>query len=206
MKKISILFLPEHLDKTFNSVGIDKSQLDLLSSHIEMTKPYYDKNYETTLREESKIIRSDLDLKNFFNNKVSNQDITDFIVTNVFLFKKLFKNYRSETGVVSDLLYSGITDYDKVDGKYKDFQDIMSMYVNNDIIINENNLNQVFSIIRKDNCIFVILKNGFSNLLTLNREDLQKSFINLIFDQMIKTYEEQSFLETGLLVSYLRTL
>lgn len=84
------------------------------------------------------------------------------------------------------------------------------MYVgrdgNGENIINENNLNTVFSFVRKDNCIFVILKNGFSNLFTLNRVDLQKSFSNLLFGQLIKTYGEQTLYESGLLVRYLESM
>lgn len=206
MKKISLVFLPQHLQATFNSVKINLDDLDLLSTEIELNKEHYDQTYYSREFSKSTVFNHPEDLSNFFKNKVSLQDITDFIVINKYLTKKLFKSHSVDNYVVDNLIDSGIVNYDKTTGTYKQYNELLSMYHNSDILINENNLDQVFSFVKKDNCIFIILKNGFSNLITLNREDLQKSFITLIFDQMIKTYGEQTVYETGLLVNHLESL
>lgn len=206
MKKISLVFLPQHLQSTFNSVKINLDDLDLLSTEIELNRENYDPNYYNREFTRSTVFDHSEDLTNFFKNKISLQDITDFIVINKYLSRKLFKCYSVDNFVVDNLISSGIVNYDKTDGSYKQYNELLAMYHNKDIVINENNLDQVFSFIKKDNCIFIILKNGFSNLFTLNREDLQKSFITLIFDQMIKTYGEQAVYETGLLVNHLESL
>lgn len=206
MKKISLVFLPEHLQATFNSVKIDLADIDLLSTEIELLREHYDKNYYLRVFEKSTVFNHSDDLTNFFKNKISLQDITDFIVFNRFLCKKLFRSYTSDNYVVDNLIMSNILSYEKTEGSFVQYKELLDMYFDSENNINENNIDTVFSTVRKDNCIFVILKKGFSNLFTLNREDLQKSFITLIFDQMIKTYGEQAVYETGLLVNHLDSI
>ena len=208
MKRIGIIFLPEHLQKVFESVKVDLSVLDAFSADIGFERQLYSKDYYADERESDKIYR-DEDLNIYFKNKISTQDIVDFISFNQFVNNKLFNSYCiNASKFLNDLRYSGLIPYDFKTNE--NMIELLNMYVgrggNGEFIINENNLNTVFSFVRKDNCIFVILKNGFSNLFTLNRVDLQKSFSNLVFGQLIKTYGEQTLYESGLLVRYLESL
>ena len=209
MKRISFIFLPEHLEKTFASVKVDLSVLDTFSADIGFNRELYSKDYYASERESDKVYGNEDDLYRYFKNKISVQDIVDFISFNQFINNRLFNSYCLHTSkFLEDLSYSGLMPYDHK--PEENMIELLNMYVgkggNGEFIINENNLNNVFSIVRKDNCIFVILKNGFSNLFTLNRVDLQKSFSNLLFGQLIKTYGEQALYTSGLLVRYLESL
>ncbi len=209
MRRISFIFLPEHLQKVFESVKVDLSILDAFSADIGFDRELYSKDYYAAEKESDKIYRDESDLQSYFKYKISIQDIVDFISFNQFINNKLFNSYCIRTSkFLDDLSSSGLMPY-----SFKSNEntiELINIYVsrggNGENIINENNLNTVFSFVRKDNCIFVILKNGFSNLFTLNRVDLQKSFSNLLFGQLIKTYGEQSLYESGLLVRYLESM
>lgn len=208
MRRISFIFLPEHLQKVFESVKVDLSVLDAFSADIGFNKELYSKDYYAEVSTSDKIYREQ-DLYGYFKNKISVQDIVDFISFNRFVNNKLFNNWSVRTSeFLQDLEYCGLVPYNT--NINDNMIEMLNMYVgkggNGEFIINENNLNTVFSFVRKDNCIFVILKNGFSNLFTLNRVDLQKSFSNLLFGQMVKTYGEQTLYESGLLVRYLESL
>jgi len=194
---IDIVFIPDYILTTLEANKITLSSIDSLARSYSDTKDH----------------RIMDNFKESISNKLSVTDLTDIVTTNNIVYKALFNmNRYKKDGHTSDFLLNAC-DYavmDKSSYSYnlnKEELEVLNILIDPnkeiDTIIVSGDKNEIYSTVVTDNTLFVVLHEGFGNVLIRNDYD-KSTVLKGLIDYTIKSFSYERIKYTNILKQFIR--
>lgn len=216
MKSISVVAIPEYLLTTMKSVGISLADINVfgvngINNNVEYGSLKADgsNNYTYT---DSNYARGNLsgdDLGLFFKNKLSNNDIHDLVSGNEIFYTYVLnaRTYMSNNHLANEIPYMQYCNYFNDKSSYNNnVVELLQHLSKGRFTISEDNFKDTFTIVIENDTLFLILKEGFGNLVSCNRSDLKDLILDLIIEQSFDSFGEQITINSGMFSCYLGKL
>jgi len=194
---VDMVFIPDYILTTLQANKITLSSIDSLARSYSETK-------------DSRIVDG---FKDSLSNKLSISDLTDILTTNNIVYKALFNmnKYRLD-GSTTDFLFNAC-DYaimDKSSYKWnlnKEELEVLNIFISDtkeiDSIIVSGDKNEIYSTVITDNTIFVVLHEGFGNILIRNDYD-KSDILKGLIDYTIKSFSYERIKNTLMFKQFIR--
>lgn len=215
MKSISLVAIPAFLLTTMKSVGISLADINVFgaggtrSLHLPNDpRSTSESNYTTREPFHSHQKLGASELSKFFKNKLSNNDIHDLVSSNDLLCTYVLGLRSYALGhLTSEIPYLEYNNYfnDK-SSQQNSTVGLLQFLSNSGFIISEDNYKDTFELRVENDTLFLILKEGFGNLVHCNRSDLKDLVLDLIIEQSFNSFGEQITINSGLFGCYLGKL
>lgn len=185
----SVVYIPDYL-----SSALDTSTLiNIAGIGFEMGK----KVYASSIENRKAIV-------DIFNNKLSKYDIISFISINQYLYKLVNNANPYDMNNLVEFLTNGeLNDYaTELYYGNKEYLDVLNILKSSNTM--SENKNNIYNFIHADGVIFVILHEGFSNLVIDSKEGLQE-FREDLLNSMYSNFNDEQVNSTKLFKTFLKT-
>ena len=180
----SVIYIPDFLSSALDT----KTLVDIANMGYDIGKHSY--TYTRDIRNE---------IKSIIEDKLSKYDIRSFISLNNFLYKFINDtNVYRMNGIVDFLSGGEINDYNFD----KEYLDVLNILKSSNTM--SDNINDMYDFVNADGVIFVILHEGFSNLVIDSKEGLHKFREDLI-NSMYSNFNDEQVNSTELFKTFLKT-
>jgi len=179
----NVLFMPNYIIQGLNAQGVSLSLFENIL--IEAT--------------------DDIKVFELLEDKLSRNDILDFYLVNMYIMNYLLgeDNHGSTHDFIKyDILYKYGLGNDRKLLK-KRYTDILNNLLSKkSIYMSENDDESKYTLSVQQNTIFVILHDGFSDLLFNSGSSEKEIFVKTLINKMFDVFGEEATLKTGIFKSY----
>jgi len=184
----SVVYIPDFLSSALNTSTL----IDIAGIGFQMDKRFY--TYDNVAREA--IIK-------IFNAKLSKYDISSFISINQYLYEFINNSRPHLMNNLVDFLTNGeLNDFRTIPGSNdKEYLDVLNILKSSNTM--SENKNDIYNFIHADGIIFVILHEGFSNLVIDSNDGLQ-SFREDLLNSMYSNFNDEQVSSTRLFKTFLK--
>jgi len=196
-KDISVVIIPHYISSALESDGVKLSELAAIATNL--TGRWDDINME-------EVTNNILDK---IKDTLSTYDLNTLVIANKDLFKYITGSNGYKLGGLSWVIENKIHDYLYSKGMYNQNDNTVYMDLINDLrLTNTNSMSELknngYELLKADKTIFIILHEGFSNVIIdgnkVNREKLLLELVNCMFE----SFGEDVVHSTDIFKQYLR--